>query len=123
MKKVVYNACHGGFSLSKLAAMWLAARGLDEAIVWLAEVETDPERSGRECNFYPSTLARHSDLLTECVTELAEKAGGTFSDLRLVEVADLYRIEEYDGLETVVEPGGLHWTSAINDPHIKDPPY
>lgn len=123
MKKVVYNACHGGFSLSKLAAMWLAARGLDEAIVWLAEVEADPERSGREGNFYPSTLARHSDLLAECVTELAEKSCGSFSNLRLVEVADLYRIEEYDGLETVVEPGDVHWISAINDPSTRDLPY
>lgn len=122
-KRIVYNGCHGGFSLSKLAAMWLAERGLDEAIIWLAESEVDPDRSGWEGSFYPSTLARHADLLVECVSELGSRAGGSFSDLRIVEVDDLYRIEEYDGLESVIEPHELHWISAVKDAQVKDSPY
>lgn len=112
----MYNACHGGFSLSKLAAMWLAARGVDEAAVWLAAVESDPGCSGWGDSFYPSALARHSGLLAECVAALGKDASGPFSDVRTADVADLYRIEEYDGLESVVEPGDVRWTSALRDP-------
>ena len=117
-KKVVYNESHGGFSLSKLAAMWLASRGLEEAIVWLAEIESDPSRSDWDRSFYPWSLTRHSSLLLECVLELGDRAGSPASKLAVAEVEDLYRIEEYDGLETVVQPGDIHWTSAIKDPEI-----
>lgn len=117
MRKVVYNACHGGFALSKLAAVWLAGAGLEEAVVWLAE--ESPEESGWSRHFYPHTLARHSQLLIECIESLGPAAAGTaYSDLRMTDVHDVYRIEEYDGLETVVQPDEYNWISAVSDAEI-----
>lgn len=114
MKKVVYNSCHGGFSLSKIAAIWLAGRGHEEAIKWLAESNSEVWSE----NFYSDSLARHSALLVECVETLADKANGSFSDLLIAEVEDLYRIEEYDGLEHVVQPQEEKWISAVRDPDL-----
>lgn len=118
MKRVVYNAVHGGFSLSKLAAMWLAGRGHEESVVFLAGKSEDWGE-----NFYPRTLARHSMLLVECVEVLGKKASGPFSDLKIAEVEDLYVIDEYDGLESVVQPSGMKWISAVNDPEAHGDPY
>ena len=114
MKKVVYNSCHGGFSLSKLSAMWLAARGYDPAVEFLATLGKDP--SPWSASFYPSTLERHAELLVECIEAVGlDKAGGEFSELRIIEVQDKYRIDEYDGYETVETPETISWKS-VNDP-------
>lgn len=122
MKKVVYNDRHGGFAMSKIAAMWLAARGVDEAVLHLAELERESDHWGSD--FYPDSLARHSTLLVECVESLGEKANGSFSSLAITEVVDLYRIEDYDGLEQVVQPDQIRWTSAVNSPEVlyRSPP-
>ena len=119
MKKVVYNACHGGFSLSKIATMWLAARGLEEAVAFLAEQETDGSTSWERFCFYPTTLARHASLLVECVETLGPAADGDMSKLATATVDGLYRIEDYDGYESVVCPHHIVWNST-NDPDIID---
>lgn len=118
-KKVAYNNCHGGFAMSKLAAMWLAGRGHVESIKWLGEVAEKGD-TGQD-SYYPFTMARHSSLLVECIETLGSaKASGMFSDLQVGEVEDLYRIEEYDGLETIVTPETTNqWDSALNDPEEK----
>lgn len=114
MKKVVYNSIHGGFSLSRAAALWLAARGLEEATSYLSQTSDWNEP------FYPGTLKRHSSLLVECVETLgSELASGDSADLTILEVEDLYRIDAKWGLETVVTPDKLpSWTSAASDPEI-----
>lgn len=117
-KKVVYNNCHGGFALSKLAAIWLAGKGHKESIEWLGDIASKGDAWNE--TFYPFTMARHSSLLVECVETLGRKANGTFSELKIAEVKDLYRVEEYDGLETVITPeSARQWASAINDPEEK----
>lgn len=123
MKKVVYNCCHGGFALSKIAAMWLAGRGHEESIKWLGHV-ADKGDSWKD-SYYPMSLSRHSALLVECVETLgSDRAAGLFSELKVGEVEDLYRIEEYDGLETIVTPETVkQWTSALNDPEEKKSHY
>jgi hypothetical protein len=114
-KRVFYSDTHFGFSLSKHAAMWLAGRGLDEAVEFLAG-EVDDWSSD---TFYPYTLSRHSSLLTECIDTLGlKRASGAFSKLAFVEIEGPYRIEEYDGLERVVVPGGLKWENT-DDPDTK----
>lgn len=110
--KVVYNSSFGGFSLSKLAAIWLAGRGNEEAIVWLAELERrgpqGPERWSRD--FYPRDLQRHDPLLVECVSSLGRKSNGSSAGLAIYELKGrMYRLEEYDGSETVVEPDDMKW--------------
>lgn len=116
-KKVVYNTQYGGYSLSKLAAIWLAGRGLEEAIRYLAE-DTHEGPTG-DFDFSANSLARHSSLLVECVDTLGEKSFGAYSSLKIAEVEDLYRIEEYDGAESVIEPKDVAYVSAINDPEVR----
>jgi hypothetical protein len=89
--KVVYNSRYGGFSLSKEAVTWLSERG----------IETDTY----------SDLPRHHTLLVKCVEELGNKANGEFACLVVKTlIGNKYRIDEYDGSETVVEPNENEWT-------------
>lgn len=119
MKKIVYNMCHGGFSMSKLATMWLAAKGVEEAVEFLANSESDGTNTWQHYCFYPATLERHAAVLVECVETLGHAANGDMSDLRIKELqGDLYRIEDYDGYETVVCPEDITWVS-VHDPDVK----
>lgn len=89
--KVVYNACYGGFTLSS------------EAIVKLKELGVQGlDDSGY---FMDSVLARHDPRLVQVVEELGDKASGRCAKLRATEISgNRYRIDEYDGRESVVEP-------------------
>lgn len=111
--KVAYNASHGGFSLSRVATLWLAANGLESAINYLSTYCNEPWQS----NCYdPDDISRHSDLLIRCLEEVGlEAASGEMAVLRIAEVDDLYRIEDYDGYETVVQPHQIKWISALRD--------
>jgi hypothetical protein len=91
MKKVVYNACYGGFGLSNAAI----ARG--------REVSGDPlwERSAE---------AHRSDpVLVQVVAEMGVSANGRFAMLKTEDVAPgtRYRIIEYDGKEWVETPDSI----------------
>ena len=90
--KVVYNACYGGFGLSK------------EAMARLEELGSTLNRTYSTWEFF-----RHDPLLVQVVEELGDKASAWASKLRIEEVSGPYRIEEYDGLETVYEPGDYDW--------------
>ena len=86
--KVVYNACYGGFGLSKEAEDWLKEKGFDF-----------------------DKLSRHDPLLVECVETLGDKANDVFSDLQIAEISSrIYRIDEYDGWERVMTPDDDEWT-------------
>ena len=55
-------------------------------------------------------LPRHHRLLVEAVEKFGAEAGGMCSALDVVLIdGDTYRIEEYDGYETAVEPDDLRW--------------
>jgi hypothetical protein len=89
--KVVYNNRYGGFSLS------------DEAVAWL-------NQHGIETDTY-SDLPRHHALLVKCVEELGVRANGDFASLAVKTlIGNKYRISEYDGSESVVEPSEDYWT-------------
>jgi hypothetical protein len=105
MNKVVYNACYGGFELSLAANEWLEEHGYEDS---------DPNPEHYEC--YPeyrySRIERHNLLLVKCVEELGEAASGSCANLAIAEIyGTVYRIEEYDGLETVVEAYDQEWIS------------
>jgi hypothetical protein len=89
LTKVVYNACHGGFSLS------------------LEALERMQELGFKGETYYD--CARHNPILVQAVEEFGPKAGGLYADLRIALVAGPYRIEEYDGSETVYEPCDYDW--------------
>ena len=93
--KVVYNAGYGGFSLSNAAARSLNKRkGAGVVDV----------RHG----FYDGP--RHDVDLVAVVEALGDAASGRYSNLCIVEITgDLYRIDEYDGYESVQEPADIGW--------------
>jgi hypothetical protein len=55
---------------------------------------------------------RHHPILVQVVEELGEKADGMCAKLAIEEVEGLYRIDDYDGNETVVTPDGYNWENA-----------
>ncbi len=48
--------------------------------------------------------------MIKVVEELGEEANSDYSELRIAEIeSDLYRIDEYNGLERVVTPEDIDW--------------
>lgn len=89
--KVVYNACYGGFSISRKAQEYLGLP-VDEY--------------GCNC-----PLDRHDPKLVEMVEKLGDEAGGMCADLQIATISgNKYRIDEYDGNESVIEPNDGEWT-------------
>lgn len=98
MTKIVYNDCHGGFSLSAAAiARYNELTGLKESI----------RGAGRDIN-------RRDPFLVQVVEELGEEANGTFAELKIATVAAgvRYRIDEYGGLEKVRTIDNYKWETA-----------
>ena len=83
--KVVINKCFGGFGLSEEAYKFLN-------IPW----------DGYGCELMED---RSNPALVKCVEALGKDASGELSSLKVVEIPDdvEWEIDEYDGLEFVVE--------------------
>ena len=97
MKKVVYNACYGGFSLSNKAVNWLLNHGY--------QVPKEYKHFMIEMD-----VPRHHPLLIQCVEELGDEVNGQCSRLAIEEIEeDRYIITEYDGLESVRTPSAINW--------------
>ena len=92
--KVVINRCYGGFSVSKKAAEYMAAKGNKEA-------ENDLTRE----SFYSYAYERTDPLLIEAIETLGEEANGDCAELVIVDVPDdvEWYIDEYDGMESIHE--------------------
>jgi hypothetical protein len=138
MTKIVYNACFGGFGLSHKAIMRYAEikgitlyihddRFMNEYYLCpseeyeriLAEEEANPiypDRFTRSNSLYfsPNDIERNDPVLAQVVEELGDTANGSFAKLRIAEVpaGTLYRIDEYDGSETVETKDSYHWKMA-----------
>jgi hypothetical protein len=137
MTKVVYNACYGGFNLSREACkryweiqgkeVWIEDGDfMDTFTVWLVPPEerlTKPEpwysapieervvfnKQYSEQTWYYGNVSRHDPILVQVVEELGDKANGMCAKLAIEEVSGPYRIDDYDGNESVVEPSGYNW--------------
>jgi hypothetical protein len=137
MTKVVYNACYGGFGLSKEAVQrYWEIKGqqvwIEDALwgftVWLVPPEERLEQKSGEKftamsrdervayneaysaqSWYYGDVVRHDPALVQVVEELGDKANGMCAKLRIDEVSGPYRIDEYDGFESVETPGGYDW--------------
>ena len=114
IRKVVINACHGGFSLSHEAIL-LYHRYTGTPIYW-RDLEPSSSWSPRmyyldaECtdshSWSETALLRDDPVLVRVIEELGgEEAGGPAAVLKVVRVpADVnWCIQEYDGLEWVAE--------------------
>ena len=142
MTKVVYNACYGGFGLSKEACqrywdikgqqVWIEQNpefiSLDMFEVWLVSPEDRIEKKDTD-NFYAMSMdervaynkayskqtwyyrdvCRHDPALVQVVEELGKKACGGFAELAIDEVDGPYRIDEYDGFESVETADSYDW--------------
>ena len=137
MTKVVYNACYGGFGLSKEAVqrywdikgqqVWIKDNcwGFE---VWLVPPEQrlkpqttkeiltmsqDERIAYNEAysaqSWYYGDVDRHDPVLVQVVEELKDKANGMCAKLRIDEVSGPYRIDEYDGFESVETPDTYDW--------------
>ena len=139
MTKVVYNACYGGFGLSKEACqrywdikgqqVWIEQNpefiSSDMFDVWLVSPEERLEKrewssmsltermaynkAYSKQTWYHRDVCRHDPALVQVVEELGEKAGGSYAKLTIDEVHGPYRIDEYDGNESVMTSGDYNW--------------
>jgi len=95
MTKIVYNSCYGGFGLSKEArARYAEIAGKEPSSDWDID-RTDP-------------------VLVRVVEEMGEAANDAYSALRIAEIptGQRYRIDEYDGNESVETPDSYDWKIA-----------
>lgn len=122
--KVVYNAEYGGFGLSDEAVRWLEYNAEDEELrnflqeerKRLSQKKSDwgsiegCMQSSLKYNFKEHGIPRHHPDLIKVVETLKKKADGEYSGLKIAKIkGNLYRIDEYDGWETVVEPDDYEW--------------
>lgn len=141
MGKVVINACYGGFGLSKEACqrywdlkgeqVWIENDMEFSSLlftIWLVSPKerikkknwnsmSQDERIAYNKAYSEQTwnarkVERHDPILVQVVEELGDKASGEFSKLQVVEVDGHYRINEYDGYESVETPYQIDWQFA-----------
>ena len=139
MTKIVYNACYGGFSVSESAMLRYAEiKGITlytrknqfgmtdyylcppEEYDWIsAEDHAWPRSPGRFARsnalyFSVTDIERTDPALVQVVEELGDKANGRCAKLYITEVpaGTLYRIDEYDGLESVMTIDDYDWKVA-----------
>ena len=99
MTKILYNSCYGGFGLSDVAmTMYKQKAGLN------------PEE-----HTYAWDLDRADPVLIDTVEELGLKlSSGRHSKLAIAEIPSgvKYRIDEYDGYESVMTIDDYEWKVA-----------
>jgi len=103
--KVVINACFGGFSISKKAAVFMAENGCKQAEVELTESKGDNFYGYGYGKEYNDGCDRTDPLLVLAVETLGQEASGMCAKLKVVEIPDgiEFEISEYDGYESVEE--------------------
>jgi hypothetical protein len=114
MVKIVYNGNYGGFSLSKKAIQrYSDLAGLGLTLIrkneWFERYDLP---NGEEWD--DDNISRNDPFLAQVVEELGEEANGNFSRLMIREIPEgtRYRIDEYDGLETVMTIDEYEWSVA-----------
>ncbi len=122
MTKGAYNACYGGFNLSDAAyEAWLDRK----EIAW--EKNPNPRYSSMTeyhkkgqigvsgAHLYHDFDDLRSDPdLIEIIEEMGEDSNGSCASLRIEEIAagEQYRIDEYDGMESVMTRDDYEWNTA-----------
>jgi hypothetical protein len=121
MTKIAYNACFGGFSLSDKAV--LLARKLSDDPKWggctlPGEMFSDGsgpcESHMKDSNHLDYKHPRTDAILIQVIEQLGKEANGSCANLAIAEVPEggKYRIDEYDGSESVETPDSYEWQTA-----------
>lgn len=106
MTGVVYNDCYGGFSLSRRAVE--LGRELSGDPAW---GEAGPLDSKYDA--YARDVCRHDPVLVDVVSILGPAAGGESCDPKIKRLrGNRYFIDEYDGVESVIEPADVEWVEV-----------
>jgi hypothetical protein len=135
MVRVVYNRCYGGFNLSREACkrywelqgkeVWIENSSLGFN-VWLVppkerlkypkdwhslplEERIAFNEQYSKQTWYDRDVSRHDPILVQVVEELGEKANGECAKLAIDEISGPYRIDEYDGYESVETSDSYNW--------------
>ena len=114
MTKIVCNKCFGGFGLSLEAEVeYLKRKGFTEYTVSNSYGGYIESVDGWE-DYYDRDIPRDDPDLLAVVEELGDKANGKFSDLRVAYIpkGTKYRIEKYDGMESVMTIDDYDWSIA-----------
>jgi len=100
MAKIVFNDCFGGFGVS------------DKAIQRYWEIKGLPVPD--DFTRFDLEEDRADPILVQVVEELGDEANIVYSDLQIRELpaGTLYRIDEYDGSETVMTQDEYTWKVA-----------
>ena len=100
MAKIVFNDCFGGFGVS------------DKAIQRYWEIKGLPVTD--DFTRFDLEEDRADPILVQVVEELGDEANIVYSDLQIRELpaGTLYRIDEYDGSETVMTQDEYTWKVA-----------
>jgi hypothetical protein len=115
--KVAYNACFGGFGLSEQAVLRLADLKGMEIYVKKRDFGNsyykDPSYDAESLVNFDSIERTDPDLI-RVIEELGEEASGMFANLKIAEVQSgtLYKIDEYDGRESVMTVDDYYWSRA-----------
>lgn len=128
MTKVAFNACYGGFNLSDEGMNLLAER--KGMTLYPSPLELDGQtfstittwwtKPPSEARSYPEDILRVSDFartdsdLIAVIEEMGNAAAGKHSRLEIRELAPgtQYRIDEYDGWESVTTIDEYEWSVA-----------
>ena len=105
--KVAHNICYGGFCLSNKAVSIL-----NEMKRLKGKKKLNPYSYS-----YPDNkrgLHRHDPDLIKVIEQLGKAASGPSSHIRITEIQGVrYIVEEYDGMEAVLEPKDIDWITAL----------
>jgi hypothetical protein len=116
MTKVVYNNCYGGFGLSREAV--LLGRKLSNDPNWCGPcIKGDFWVPGKPVEMdygVGSDLDRTDPILVAVVEQLGKKANGMCADLAIEDLpkGTAYRIDEYDGNESIKTNSDYSWNIA-----------
>ena len=118
MTKIVYNACFGGFGLSHKAIRRyaeLAGYTIQEEVYEGMQDKTFLDlidKNGESIS--DDEIDRADPFLAQVVEELGKEANNGYADIRIREipVGTKYRIEEYDGRESVITIDEYDWRVA-----------
>lgn len=105
MPKIVINTCFGGFSISKNAAAFMAARGNTQALGELEESKRHGFHGYGYGNDFSNGYPRDDSDLVAAVETLGKEANGHCAELKIVEIPEgvEWEIADYDGKEAVEE--------------------
>ena len=115
MTKIVYNACYGGFGLSDAAMeLYLTRKGINYTSKPSSYKTAGSQYYVAGEYFCASEISRADPVLAAVVEDLGPQANGSYSNLKIEEVPEgtLYRIDEYDGYESVMTITDYQWEQA-----------